>query len=542
MINKKAMRKKATILILIMAFAIALARAQETGIQFIQNLNWAQVLQKAKAEHKYIFVDCYATWCVPCKWMDANVYNKSNVGEVYNKDFLAIRLQMDKTKADNDRIKKWYGIAGMMESNYHVNAYPTFLFFDPDGKPVHKVTGSLDAVAFIQLAKDAQNPDKQYYAILQNFQANKLDTAEEKGLARSFRSSDKALAGKIAADYLGRIPEEQLAFKDNQILILQFQDTPAVLAVALNYLEQLPKDQFSAKGNLDFLRDLSKQPTAKALAIAYIGELNTKELGEKDNLLFAGHFADEPQVQEIAQNYIAHMNEEERYTELNLTFASWFTKKPMNKGFDVFYYHAAKVDAVMKDNDFAQYQVSEVIKHAEFTPLFNAAKENRIKPNFDSIENVITQKYNGEFADRVMINSKLDWYSYLARDKKMAQYWPDYITARIAQVQKFRYDTTATLATSVNGICWEIFEHGSDKMQLDTVAGWMKNLAELNAHSPFLYAYLDTYANLLYKAGKTQEALTWEKKAASLAPKAKDIQANYDKMQAGQPTWAEGGM
>jgi thiol:disulfide interchange protein len=37
------------------------------GIQFVHNLSWQEILQKARAENKYVFVDCYATWCGPCK-------------------------------------------------------------------------------------------------------------------------------------------------------------------------------------------------------------------------------------------------------------------------------------------------------------------------------------------------------------------------------------------------------------------------------------------------------------------------------------------
>jgi thiol:disulfide interchange protein len=43
------------------------------GIRFEHGLSWAQVKEKAKAENKYIFMDCYATWCGPCKAMDKNV-------------------------------------------------------------------------------------------------------------------------------------------------------------------------------------------------------------------------------------------------------------------------------------------------------------------------------------------------------------------------------------------------------------------------------------------------------------------------------------
>ncbi|WP_254530182.1 MULTISPECIES: hypothetical protein [unclassified Sphingobacterium] len=32
--------------------------AQEKGIKFSNNLNWAEVKEKAKAENKYIMMDC----------------------------------------------------------------------------------------------------------------------------------------------------------------------------------------------------------------------------------------------------------------------------------------------------------------------------------------------------------------------------------------------------------------------------------------------------------------------------------------------------
>ncbi len=52
-----------------------LAMAQENkGIQFLKDLSWEQILAKAAKENKFVFVDCYATWCVPCKTMDNNVY------------------------------------------------------------------------------------------------------------------------------------------------------------------------------------------------------------------------------------------------------------------------------------------------------------------------------------------------------------------------------------------------------------------------------------------------------------------------------------
>jgi len=57
----------------IILFMPFLSKSQDIvseGIQFIKSSSWEQVLQKAKAENKIIFIDCYTTWCAPCKAME----------------------------------------------------------------------------------------------------------------------------------------------------------------------------------------------------------------------------------------------------------------------------------------------------------------------------------------------------------------------------------------------------------------------------------------------------------------------------------------
>ncbi|MDQ2721558.1 MAG: thioredoxin domain-containing protein [Bacteroidota bacterium] len=73
--------------IITIAFTVALqlTQAQEKGIKFEHGITWSQVLAKAKTENKYIFVDCYTTWCGPCKQMDATVFPVEDVGNFFNK-------------------------------------------------------------------------------------------------------------------------------------------------------------------------------------------------------------------------------------------------------------------------------------------------------------------------------------------------------------------------------------------------------------------------------------------------------------------------
>ena len=41
-------------------------KVEEQGISFYEG-NLQDVFEKAKSENKLVFVDCYTTWCGPCK-------------------------------------------------------------------------------------------------------------------------------------------------------------------------------------------------------------------------------------------------------------------------------------------------------------------------------------------------------------------------------------------------------------------------------------------------------------------------------------------
>ena len=53
----------------------------EEGIQFTEAA-WKDILKKAKAEKKVIFLDAYASWCGPCKMLQKNVFTKKAVGDL----------------------------------------------------------------------------------------------------------------------------------------------------------------------------------------------------------------------------------------------------------------------------------------------------------------------------------------------------------------------------------------------------------------------------------------------------------------------------
>ena len=151
--------------------------AQDKGIHFEHGLSWQQVQAKAKAENKYVFMDCFTTWCGPCRFMSANIFPLQDVGDSMNAHFVSVAVQLDTTAGDNAEVKSWYQSGHNIAEQYKVQAYPTYLIFDANGKIVHRFVGASDAPAFLSKAAIALNPQTQYYTLLDQYKAGKKDTA-----------------------------------------------------------------------------------------------------------------------------------------------------------------------------------------------------------------------------------------------------------------------------------------------------------------------------------------------------------------------------
>lgn len=193
------MKKIFVFVIVICPFFLA---AQSQEIYFEHGQSWEQVLAKAKRENKYVFVDCYTTWCEPCKRMDNDVYAIDSVGTFMNERFISVRLQMDSTKNDNDEVKQWYSTAQTIERVNHIGAYPSYLFFSPDGEPVHKEIGGKNINDFLSMAKAAMDPGGQYYVLLSRYlKGDKNYTAMFRLAKAAAASGDDSMSVEVFRDY-----------------------------------------------------------------------------------------------------------------------------------------------------------------------------------------------------------------------------------------------------------------------------------------------------------------------------------------------------
>jgi len=124
-----------------LAIPQAIAQESKAGIHFFTG-TWKEAVAKAKADHKCIFLDAYASWCGPCKTMDREVFVNPAVADYFNSKFIAIRIDMEKGEGP-ELAKKFTSIDG----------YPSLLFFDNEAHLAKTVLGSREPDEFLQEAK-----------------------------------------------------------------------------------------------------------------------------------------------------------------------------------------------------------------------------------------------------------------------------------------------------------------------------------------------------------------------------------------------------
>jgi thiol-disulfide isomerase/thioredoxin len=159
------------------------------GITF-EELSYADALAKAGRENKLLFVDCYTTWCAPCKKMAAEVFTLQEAGDYFTPRLVAVKYDME--KGDGVALAKQFGI----------RAYPTFLVIRPDGTIAHRVIGSSPWPEFMQKVARGLDPATCLHDLDLLYKQGKLDN---KGLLRyrlALQDAGDAAAEKTVSDAL----------------------------------------------------------------------------------------------------------------------------------------------------------------------------------------------------------------------------------------------------------------------------------------------------------------------------------------------------
>jgi len=100
------------------------------GIKFALDSLLSTALVRSAKEGKLIFMDCYTSWCGPCKYLSTLVFTKKPAGDFYNKNFINLSFDMESPEGK------------LIAAKYKISGYPTLLFLNSKGEIVHKSVGA----------------------------------------------------------------------------------------------------------------------------------------------------------------------------------------------------------------------------------------------------------------------------------------------------------------------------------------------------------------------------------------------------------------
>lgn len=222
----------------------------------MENKKWKEVLAQAKKENKLIFLDAYASWCGPCKYMQQKVFTSMSAGNYFNSKYINVKIDMEE------------GEGVELSEQLNVTAYPTLFFINGNGEVVHKYVGALEVDDFVKLGKDASNPEKQYFTL-----------------------KNKAASGNLTPKAFHAWVEDAEELKDED-----------VDSLVTNYLK-LTTYPLLEKEMLQIMLDHASSLTAKQLDFLYVNRKKVLEILEWTKEDFESRFLNQLRSAALSQSY-----------------------------------------------------------------------------------------------------------------------------------------------------------------------------------------------------------------------------------------------
>jgi hypothetical protein len=159
-------------------------------------------------------------------------------------------------------------------------------------------------------------------------------------------------------------------------------------------------------------------------------------------------------------------------------------------------------------------------------------------PDWGAITDAVAKKHTRDRAEKLVLEAKISWYS-------SRKDFPNLIECHVMQIDRYGLKLGGNDWWINNMIYDPIFMHSDDRTVLGKALGWQEAFL---ARHPGAADAIDTYANLLYKLGRKEEAIAAEERAARIvaadaAKTGRQPDKTYEetlaKMRQGLPTWKQ---
>lgn len=115
-------------------------KIEEQGISFYEG-TIQEAFEKAKSENKLVFVDCYTTWCGPCKMLKQYTFKDVILGDYMRENYISLAIDMETSEGE------------ILAKKYGIESYPTLLFLDKYGRVINHQVGGIGAEALLVKAE-----------------------------------------------------------------------------------------------------------------------------------------------------------------------------------------------------------------------------------------------------------------------------------------------------------------------------------------------------------------------------------------------------
>lgn len=226
-------------------------KAQTKKIIF-EHLTLQEALTKAKVENKSVFIDCFTTWCIPCKQMEANVFTQDSVADFYNKNFINIKVDMEK------------GEGPALREMFTIEAYPSYLILDAEGKNRNKFVGGMAAKDFLANARKGLSANSDEANLNARYeQGDRTPEFLRAYIKHKVKVMEISKAKQLNVEFMATLTPEQKASAENWFLFGQNRYTM--------YLSDLfsPNFKYLADHWKDFVEKNTKDTVDKKLSSVY---------------------------------------------------------------------------------------------------------------------------------------------------------------------------------------------------------------------------------------------------------------------------------
>ena len=183
-------------LLIVICMLLQLPTFGQEGTKF-RELTFKEALAAAKKEGKLVFVDCYTSWCGPCRDMAEKVFPQKEAGDYFNPRFVCVKYDMEKGEGEE------------LAKRFEVRAYPTFLIVRPDGTAQHKIVGGSDLKAFIAQVEEGLDEKKNLLFLNEAYERGGMDTHQLMAYYSALTKAEEERADQVRSELWKKLTEQE---------------------------------------------------------------------------------------------------------------------------------------------------------------------------------------------------------------------------------------------------------------------------------------------------------------------------------------------